>query len=78
MAGNKVYVGDLADNVEEEEIKQAFQKIGEVTEVELKSNFAFVHMADSNDVDEAIKALHETLVLPYFLFTFLQMLKYVA
>ena len=58
-------MGDLPDNVEEDEIKAHFESIGgqgSVTDVELRSTFAFVHFEDSNSAEEAIQKLNNTLV----------------
>eukprot|EP01084_Bolivina_argentea_P016320 30555_1 len=54
---NKIYVGNLSSRTSEENIKQAFNKYGEVADIVLKYDFAFVEMANEKDMEEAIDAL---------------------
>ena len=58
MSG-KVFVGNLNRDTEAGDIKRAFERFGDVDDVSMKEGFAFVHMKDQRDADDAIKALHE-------------------
>ncbi len=63
----KLYVGNLAYGVTEDELKEAFAEFGEVSEVTLitdkfsgqSKGFGFVEMPNNSEADAAIKALNE-------------------
>lgn len=67
MAKN-IYVGNLSYSVTEEDLREAFEKIGEVQSIRLiKDNatgrskgFGFVEMTTDEDADKAIAALNGT------------------
>ncbi len=46
---NKVYVGNLSSRTTETEIKEAFSKYGDVVDIVLKYDFAFVEMENEKD-----------------------------
>lgn len=63
-----IYVGNLAYQITEEELRQAFEQFGEVTSVNLVKDrftgqakgFGFVEMASQADAEKAIKELDGT------------------
>ncbi len=64
----KLYVGNLSYNTHEEDLREAFSKIGEVTSATLivdqtngrSKGFGFVEMASDEDADKAISTLNGT------------------
>ncbi len=64
----KLFVGNLSFSVTEDDLKEAFSKIGEVASVKLITDaatgrsrgFAFVEMAADEDADKAIAGLNGT------------------
>ncbi|XP_075253876.1 uncharacterized protein LOC142346045 [Convolutriloba macropyga] len=57
MSTYKVYVGNLTPDVREQDIHDAFMKYGDVDKIFMKDKFAFVHMLDSRDAEDAIRGL---------------------
>ena len=60
MSSTKIYIGDLGNDGSEREIEDAFSRYGKLTEVWVAKNpsgFAFVHMTDPRDADEAVHRL---------------------
>ncbi len=63
-----IYVGNLAYDVTEEQLRSAFVKFGNVTRVNViidretgrSKGFGFVEMPDDSDADAAIKGLNGT------------------
>lgn len=68
--GNRIYVGNLSYNTNQESIEQAFGAIGTVSEVFMPMDretgqprgFAFVTMASSQDADTAILQLNGSML----------------
>ncbi len=64
----KLYVGNLSYNTHDEDLREAFSKIGEVTSVTLitdqatgrSKGFGFVEMATDEDAQKAITTLNGT------------------
>lgn len=64
----KLYVGNLSYNTHEEDLREAFSKIGEVLSATLivdqtngrSKGFGFVEMASDDDAEKAITALNGT------------------
>lgn len=64
----KLYAGNLAYGVTESDLKEAFSKFGQVSEVSLVTDkfsgqskgFGFVEMPNNSEADAAIKALNDT------------------
>jgi cold-inducible RNA-binding protein len=64
----KLYVGNLSYNTHEEDLREAFSKIGEVTSATLivdptngrSKGFGFVEMASDEDAEKAIAAMNAT------------------
>jgi len=64
----KLYVGNLSYNTHEEDLREAFSKIGEVTSATLivdqadgrSKGFGFVEMATDEDAAKAITAMNGT------------------
>ncbi|HUJ17775.1 MAG TPA: RNA-binding protein [Nitrospirota bacterium] len=64
----KLYVGNLSYSTTEEDLREAFSKIGEVSSVKLivdptngrSKGFGFVEMGSDDDGDKAITALNGT------------------
>jgi len=67
----KLYVGNLSYNTHEEDLREAFSKIGEVLSATLivdqasgrSKGFGFVEMATNEDADKAIAALNGTVFM---------------
>jgi RNA recognition motif-containing protein len=67
---NRLYVGNLSFNTNEETLQSAFSRFGEVSEVKIvmdretgrSRGFAFVSMADSNGAKSAIAQMDGTMV----------------
>ena len=60
MQGNKLYVGNLAYSVTEEQLRELFSSHGEVKEVRVIPNrdFGFVEMSNSSEAEAAKTALN--------------------
>ncbi|MGE5172649.1 MAG: RNA recognition motif domain-containing protein [Betaproteobacteria bacterium] len=64
----KLYVGNLSYNTHDEDLREAFSKIGEVLSVTLivdqttgrSKGFGFVEMASDEDADKAISSMNGT------------------
>ncbi len=64
----KLYVGNLSYNTHDEDLREAFSKIGEVVSVTLitdqatgrSKGFGFVEMATDEDADKAISTMNGT------------------
>ena len=64
----KLYVGNLSYNTHEEDLREAFSKIGEVTSATLivdqtngrSKGFGFVEMASDEDAAKAISSMNGT------------------
>jgi RNA recognition motif-containing protein len=64
----KLYVGNLSYNTHDEDLREAFSKIGEVSSVTLitdqatgrSKGFGFVEMASDDDAEKAITAMNGT------------------
>ncbi|KAK9971420.1 hypothetical protein ABG768_024787 [Culter alburnus] len=54
----KIFIGNLPQQAEAEEIKSLFTQYGTVTECAIIKNFAFVHMDDRKSATKAIRNLH--------------------
>lgn len=70
MAGRKVFVGSLPDRIEESELRQAFEKYGEIEDVFVKQNcesgrqWAFVTFASAQQALDAKESTDRVLKLP--------------
>ena len=53
----KVFIGNLKPHVTEGDVHDAFIKYGDVDKIIMKDTFAFVHMLDSRDAEDAIRGL---------------------
>ena len=61
-----MYIGNLAYDVTEDDLKNAFSEFGEVSSVKIITDkfsgrpkgFGFVEMPDNSEADQAIKALN--------------------
>ena len=53
VAGHKLYVGNLDRHVESKDLYDSFEKFGKVERVFMKEGYAFVHMVDERDADDA-------------------------
>lgn len=67
----KIYVGNLSYNVSEDELREVFEKIGEVQSVKIINDpatgrsrgFAFVEMISDEEADKAISSLNGATLL---------------
>ena len=61
-----MYIGNLAHDVTEDDLRNAFSEFGEVSSVKIiidkfsgrSKGFGFVEMPDNSEADQAIKALN--------------------
>jgi RNA recognition motif-containing protein len=68
IMAKKLYVGNLSYNTHDEDLREAFSKIGEVLSVTLitdqatgrSKGFGFVEMASDEDADKAISTMNGT------------------
>ncbi|XP_076738069.1 RNA-binding protein 4 isoform X2 [Maylandia zebra] len=54
----KIFIGNLSQNTEKDEIEALFTQYGTVTECAKYKNYAFVHMEDRKSATKAIRELH--------------------
>jgi RNA recognition motif-containing protein len=65
-----IYIGNLAYNITEDDLRQAFSEYGEVSSVNLitdkfsgqSKGFGFIEMPDNSQADAAIKGLNGKLL----------------
>ena len=60
MAGTRVYVGDLLENVQKEELEKEFRRFGRLKSVWVAHNppgFAFIEFLSSRDAETAVRTL---------------------
>ncbi|MEN6440740.1 MAG: RNA-binding protein [Syntrophobacter sp.] len=70
-----IYVGNLAYNVTEDDLRTLFASYGEVTDVKVikerssgqSKGFGFVEMLDNSEADKAMKALNGTRLKEQFI-----------
>lgn len=55
----KIFIGNLACNATPEELRELFEKYGEVSECDIVKNYGFVHMNNMSEAEEAIRNLHQ-------------------
>uniref|UniRef100_A0A8C9XS47 RNA-binding protein 14 n=1 Tax=Sander lucioperca TaxID=283035 RepID=A0A8C9XS47_SANLU len=55
----KIFIGNLACNTEPAELRELFEKYGEVSECDIVKNYGFVHMNNKSEAEEAIQNLHQ-------------------
>lgn len=56
----KIFVGNIASGSKDADLQALFEAFGEVTECDIVSNYAFVHMANEAEAKAAIAALHQS------------------
>ncbi|KAL8619666.1 hypothetical protein ACOMHN_019721 [Nucella lapillus] len=54
----KIFIGNLSDEVESDDIRVLFEKYGKVDECDVLKNYGFVHMPNKDSVDSAIADLN--------------------
>lgn len=54
----KIFIGNLSQHAEKEEVEALFSQYGKVTECAKYKNYAFVHMEDRKSATKAIRELH--------------------
>lgn len=56
----KIFIGNLGDTgaITSNDLREAFEKYGPVTESECVKNYAFVHMQYKKDADDALRDLN--------------------
>ena len=59
----KVYVGNLPDNCNPDNLRGLFGPYGEINELTVIKNFAFVHFAKEEDANNAVQDLHKSKML---------------
>lgn len=55
----KIFIGNLACNTTAEELRELFEKYGNVSECDIVKNYGFVHMNNISEAEEAIQNLHQ-------------------
>lgn len=53
----KIFVGRLAESVTRDDLQKLFEKYGEVSDCDILRDYGFVHMADENRAQKAIREL---------------------
>ena len=66
---NKIYVGNLSSRTKESDIRQSFNKYGQVVDVVLKYDFAFVEFENEKDIQSAIELIHFFIFVSFFSFS---------
>ncbi|VDN96135.1 unnamed protein product [Rodentolepis nana] len=56
----KIFVGGLARGSKSDDLRARFEVFGKVTECEIISSYAFVHMENESEANQAISKLHLT------------------
>jgi len=51
----KIFVGNIADGVTSQQMRELFEKYGRVTECDVLGTYGFVHMETDEEAEEAIK-----------------------
>ena len=51
----KIFVGNIADGVSSEMLRNMFAEYGKVTECDVLGNYGFVHMETDQEAEVAIK-----------------------
>jgi RNA recognition motif-containing protein len=57
----KIYVGNLPASARTSELKELFEKYGNVVECDILKDFGFIHMDNSSDAKASIAGLNDTL-----------------
>ncbi|XP_073461238.1 RNA-binding protein 4B isoform X2 [Aquarana catesbeiana] len=55
----KLFVGNLPPAATQTELKSLFEQFGKVSECDIITNYAFVHMEDKKSADEAVNNLNQ-------------------
>lgn len=59
----KIYVGNLPDNCSKDSLQDLFGSYGEITELDVIKNYAFVHFSNEQDANNAVSDLDKTKIL---------------
>jgi splicing factor, arginine/serine-rich 4/5/6 len=54
----KVFVGRLSPDANEQDLEEVFKPYGQITKIDVKQGFAFIHFQDGRDAEEAMRGLH--------------------
>lgn len=57
MPGQRVYVGNLADDIRERDMEKFFKGYGKMREISIKQGYGFVEFDDHRDADDAVHDL---------------------
>ncbi|KAK2964830.1 putative U1 small nuclear ribonucleoprotein C [Blattamonas nauphoetae] len=60
---NKIHLGNLAHHVRSDDLKAAFERFGEIVNIELKRRYGFITFADSSSANEAASTMNGELLL---------------
>lgn len=60
MGDIKIFVGNIAEGSDSDELSERFAVYGEVTECDIIANYAFVHMSDLDSAKTAIENLNQS------------------
>ncbi|KAJ8342263.1 hypothetical protein SKAU_G00321910, partial [Synaphobranchus kaupii] len=55
----KIFVGNVNSSTTEPELRQLFEKYGEVSDCDILKNYGFVHMEEEEAAQKAVSALHK-------------------
>ena len=53
--GRKIYIGNLNENAQKDEVTAEFEKFGQIVDVHANKGFAFITFSEANMADDAIK-----------------------
>ncbi|XP_043931624.1 RNA-binding protein 4.1-like [Protopterus annectens] len=56
----KIFVGNIPSGTTQEELKELFEKYGQVNECDILRNYGFVHMEKEDEAQKAISSLHKS------------------
>jgi arginine/serine-rich splicing factor 4/5/6 len=60
MSGHRVYIGHLATDSAERDLKDLFKDFGKIRDVTIKNRFGFVEFDDRRDAEDAVREFHGT------------------
>ncbi|XP_025103904.1 RNA-binding protein 4.1-like isoform X2 [Pomacea canaliculata] len=60
LPSRKVYVGNLPDNCDKENLQKLFESVGKIAEFDVVKNFGFVHFETEEGAKRAVDELNDT------------------
>lgn len=56
----RVFLGNLPENLSDQQVRDVFDPFGEITEVKLIKNYGFLDFTNEDDAKKAVKDMHNT------------------